>query len=324
MDNLTHSLVGWALGQTGLKRKSRKGLAALILGANLPDIDVFFGWVSWVPLATHRGATHSLFGFLLLPPLLAGLLWLLDRWQIRRGVQFSSGLDMRAGWLLMLCYIGAATHPLLDLQTIYSVQLLSPTDHRWFHSDSLFIIDVWLLSGLALAIGLSRRRERTGGTWRKPAVTALLAGIAYIALNLGISAQARHALAVNAPNVTPDRVFADPHPVFFWRRRLVWRLDGQIGRAEYDPLKRFFAVSEIQGPWPDNMDDPRVRRARRANGDMLRFLQWSTMSIASIEWQGCTAVVTIADARYPTSLTGARFARSVTLPDACSQSEMKQ
>ena len=62
VDNFTHSLAGWALGQTGLKRKTRKGLAALILGANMPDIDVFFGWVPWAPLATHRGWTHSLVG----------------------------------------------------------------------------------------------------------------------------------------------------------------------------------------------------------------------------------------------------------------------
>ena len=43
MDNLTHSLTGWAIGQAGLKTQTRKGLAALILGANMPDIDVFFG-----------------------------------------------------------------------------------------------------------------------------------------------------------------------------------------------------------------------------------------------------------------------------------------
>jgi len=60
MDNLTHSLVGWVLGEAGLKERTRKGLAALILGASAPDIDVFFGWVPWEPLATHRGITHSL------------------------------------------------------------------------------------------------------------------------------------------------------------------------------------------------------------------------------------------------------------------------
>ena len=45
MDNLTHSLVGWALAETGLKRRTRLGTAACVLAANMPDIDVFFGWV---------------------------------------------------------------------------------------------------------------------------------------------------------------------------------------------------------------------------------------------------------------------------------------
>ena len=104
MDNITHSLAGWALGQAGLKTQTRKGLAVLILGANMPDIDVFFGWAGWEPLAMHRGFTHGLVGgVLVMPPLLAGLLWLLDRWQVSRGASFRSGLPMRAGsspWLI--------------------------------------------------------------------------------------------------------------------------------------------------------------------------------------------------------------------------------
>ena len=96
MDNITHSLAGWALGQAGLKTQSRKGLAALILGANMPDIDVFFGNAPWDPLAIHRGFTHGLVGgVLVMPPILAGLLWLLDRWQVSRGVTFKSGLPMQ-------------------------------------------------------------------------------------------------------------------------------------------------------------------------------------------------------------------------------------
>ena len=68
------------MGQAGLKSKTRKGLAALILGANMPDIDVFFGNAPWDPLAIHRGFTHGLIGgALVMPPVLAGLLWLLDR-----------------------------------------------------------------------------------------------------------------------------------------------------------------------------------------------------------------------------------------------------
>src|SRR3990170_9039204 len=104
MDNFTHSLAGWALGQAGLKSQTRKGLAALILAANMPDIDVFFGWVPWLPLATHRGFTHGLVGgVLVMPPMLFGLLWLFDRWQVGRDVSFKSCLPMRPGWLLALC-----------------------------------------------------------------------------------------------------------------------------------------------------------------------------------------------------------------------------
>ena len=174
MDNFTHSLAGWALGQAGLKTKTRKGLAALILGANMPDIDVFFGWVPWAPLAMHRGFTHGLVGgVLLLPPVLAGLLWLLDRWQLKGGGPFKSGLEMHFGWLVALSYLGAVTHPLLDLQTTYSVQLLSPLSNAWYHADSLFIIDVWLWSLVAGSIAWSRWRERKRREWQRPVQGAI-------------------------------------------------------------------------------------------------------------------------------------------------------
>ena len=155
MDNLTHSLAGWALGQAGLKTKTRKGLAALILGANAPDIDVFFGRFPWEPLAMHRGVTHSLIaGLVVLPFALAGLLWLLDRWQVRRGEAFKSGLAMDWRWLLALSFLGTLTHPLLDLMTTYSVQLFSPVSGAWWHADALFIIDLvlWLVLGSALGL----------------------------------------------------------------------------------------------------------------------------------------------------------------------------
>src|SRR4029078_9749273 len=99
-------MAGWALGQAGLQTKARKGLAALILAANMPDIDVFFGNAPWDPLAIHRGFTHGLVGgVLLMPPVLAGLLLLLDKWQVGRRTEFKSGLAMRFGWLVALSYL---------------------------------------------------------------------------------------------------------------------------------------------------------------------------------------------------------------------------
>ncbi len=40
MDPICHTMFGAALASTGLERKTRFGRATLILGANLPDVDV--------------------------------------------------------------------------------------------------------------------------------------------------------------------------------------------------------------------------------------------------------------------------------------------
>jgi inner membrane protein len=314
MDNLTHSLAGWALGQTGLKTRTRKGLAALILGANMPDIDVFFGWASWAPLATHRGWTHSLVGgVLLLPPLLAALLWLLDRWQARRGSAVRSGLAMHFSWLLALSYIGAISHPLLDWQTTYSVQLLSPLSDKWFHTDTLFIIDVWVLSGLAFAIWLSRRREQEGDYWMRPARAALAVLALYIGANGALSAFIKNEARISEPYASPETIYASPPPVLFWQRELAWRQSGAIAWGSYDAWDNPLSVRDYTAPVSDNMADPLVREALRMPA-MASFARWSTMPMAQIDRGRCRTRVRFGDARYGRSVAGNRFGRSVEIP----------
>jgi inner membrane protein len=295
LDNLTHSLAGWTLGQAGLKTRSRKGLAALILAANMPDIDVFFGNAPWDPLAIHRGFTHGLVGgVLFMPPILAGLLWLLDRWQLSRGADFKSGLPMRFGWLVLLCYIGALTHPLLDLLTTYSVQLFSPLSNAWHHADGLFIIDVWIWLLLAIAIGISKRREQHGREWRRIPQAAIVILLAYIGLNLAISQRAY--AAVRSFDPVAQAIFASPPPLTFWRRDLVWREGHCYRRSHYDPLAGGMgAVGECR---PTNMDDPLVREAIRSDPRLQKFLKWSILPQAEVIRGRCSARVTIGDARY--------------------------
>ena len=49
MDNLTHGLVGALIGQAGLKRKTGLAMPALVIGANLPDVDAAcFIWLDGV------------------------------------------------------------------------------------------------------------------------------------------------------------------------------------------------------------------------------------------------------------------------------------
>ncbi len=294
MDNFTHSLAGWALGQTGLKRTTRKGLGALILAANMPDIDVLLGWFPWEPLSMHRGFTHSLVGgTLLMPPILFALLLMLDHLQVSRDATFKSGLPLHKGWLLALCYIGALTHPLLDLQTTYSVQLLSPFSGAWFHSDSLFIIDAFLWTIFPASIAVSRWREKRGLEWRRPTQIALVAALAFISFNLGMSETATERLRQRVPTATA--IFASPPPVLFWKRDLHWREGSMIGSARWS----MFGGLEPAAPMlDDGMSDPRVAQVIAQNPQLRSFLGWSVLPVASVKQDGCKVALQLADARY--------------------------
>ncbi len=278
------------MSESGLKHRTRKGLAACILAANMPDIDVFFGWVAWPPLAMHRGFTHGLVGgVLLMPPVLAGLLWLFDRWRPGDG----EGPPMRFGWLLALSYLAALTHPLLDLQNVYAIQLLSPMSERWFHSDGLFILSPWLLA--MLAVGIWRARLNRNG---RAALAALAGCVLFIAANIGISALAWRAPETDVPYARPDRIFAAPEPLLFWRRDMVWRQDGMISHGRYDPFVRVGGLVDFALPVPDNMADPLAVQAATATTEARKFLAWSQMPVARIDKQGCRATVTFGDARF--------------------------
>lgn len=283
MDNLTHSLVGAALGQAGLKRKTGLAMPALILAANLPDIDAtcFFWLEGTEHLGFRRGITHGPIALAILPLVLAGLLIAFDRWQARRGTRPAGRLPVHAGWLAALCYLGALTHPALDWLNTYGIRLLEPFSSRWFYGDALFIIDPWLWVMLGAGVWLSLRRERGGtGAWTRPARLALAVGAVYIAFNIGFSRAVSHRVLMDAPY--PQVAVAKPLPAAFWRREVLWRGvgDSTYGSIECTVLacRRYPLVMRRTG-----MSDPRI--AERAKGDPAAraFLFWSRMPIAEID-----------------------------------------
>ena len=238
MDNLTHWLTGWALGQAGLKTKTRKGLAALILGANMPDIDVFFGWVPWEPLAMHRGFTHGLVGgVLVMPPMLCRAVAVARplAGEARRDAS-RAGLPMHFGWLLALCYIGALTHPLLDLQTTYSVQLLSPLRARLVSMPTACSSST---SGCGPLLGRVDRleplaREARPRAWQRPVQGAMPSPWSTSPSISGSARPRPRRSSARIPHATA--IFASPPPVWFWQS-----LD-ELARGPLDRPRRIRAI----------------------------------------------------------------------------------
>jgi inner membrane protein len=234
---------------------------------------------------------------------------------VRRGSTFKSELEMHFGWLLLLAYIGCVTHPLLDWQTSYAIQLFTPFDKRWYHNDSLFILDPWIWLGLGLAIWLSRRREREGkAKWRQPAITAAAALLLYIAANGALTAHAVEVPIRAAPHARPETMVASPEPGLFWKRSLIWRQQHTIWRGDYDPLSSWNELTDYVGPVSDGLTDPLARKVLSTSPQLAHFRRWSILPMASVERERCTVSVSFQDARFGLRPERGRPGQSLTLP----------
>lgn len=311
MDNLTHSLVGAVLGQAGLKRTTGLAMPALIIGANLPDVDAAcFFWLDGVEhLAFRRGITHGPPALVLLPLVLAGLLWAFDRWQTRRGTRPEGRLPVRFGWLYAMAFIGCLSHPLFDWLNVYGVRLLEPFSSEWFYGDTLFIIDVWLWAILIASVWLSRRREKATGSGRGPAFAGILIAALYIGSNSvwGIANAASFSVTNKLQTISGDTLIAAPLP--FWPQQR------EIIAGEKN---NYFIVPPDKAPNSANAAPitrhrcawPNVEALRRTNAQLDAFLFWSRTPFATRASDGS---VILYDARYFDPRARDRFA--VRLPD---------
>jgi len=178
VDNVTHTLTALALSQAGLNRKTRFATLALVVGANLPDVDVLWAHGgSATYLEHHRGITHSFLGVTVLGTMLGCLIYFVGR---RAAPKMNAPpLDLR--WLIILGWIGTASHLLLDFTNAYGVRPFLPFSDRWFAWDIMFIFDPLLLALLALGLGipaiLRLASEEVGAqrpTYRRGAIFSLV------------------------------------------------------------------------------------------------------------------------------------------------------
>lgn len=186
MDNLTHTLVGVALGELvdrvlppeaeadpARRRTRRRALITTgVLASNFPDLDLVLTPLLGPPLGYlmhHRGHTHTLLYGLPQVALLLALLWLC--WPgLRRLVQASAGA--RRG-LLATSLLGVLLHLGFDGLNVYGVHPFYPFDGRWLYGDLVFIIEpvFWVGLGVAAAL-LAGPRLR----WALPGLLALALG----------------------------------------------------------------------------------------------------------------------------------------------------
>ena len=299
MDNLTHGLTGALLGQAGLKRKTGLAMPALIIGANLPDVDAAcFLWTTGAEhLAIRRGITHGPIAWVVLPLILAALLYSYDRWQAKRGKRPEGRLPVSFKWLYLLSFIGCLTHPALDWLNVYGIRLLEPFSSRWFYGDILFIIDVWLWALLGFATWFSLRREKRGGEWRRPARIALSAALVYIGLQASITWQSENFYSYSP--VQGETVIASPMPVWSIRRELISGGNGVYAIA-----------SDVVG---EKCRLPELTDRARTDRQLAAFLFWSRAPFAERAPDGS---VLLRDARFYDPRARDRF--TVALPDvAC-------
>ncbi len=314
MDNLTHSLAGAVLGQMGLKKKTGLGMATLIIAANIPDIDAVATLLGGVQhLAIRRGITHGPIAMLVLPLLLTGIMIWFDRWQTRRGKRPADRLPIHRGWLLALAYIGCLSHPALDWLNSYGIRLLEPFSSQWFYGDSIFIIDIWIWATLIAGFWVSRRREKKGlGNWQRPAWISFAAVCAYIFANGLITGKAEaetrqllteQAAAAGSAELVQRRaalVVANPVPLQFWKREILWRDKAAYGSGAYGLFGRVTLDGEQK--IPGNADALKSEVAR-ASKDGAAFLFWSRMPVVT----AVGARVTLRDQRFMDPLVGDRF-----------------
>lgn len=306
MDNLTHTLVGATLGRAGLARRTPLGMAALMIGANLPDVDVL-GLPFGLNLGFRRGITHGVPALLLWPFALSGMLIAWHRWRGRGG---PAPVPRQ---LLLLSAVGIASHPLLDWFNSYGMRWLMPIRGTWFYGDTWFIVDPWVLGVLAFAL-VSSRRDAVGNRPVRPARTGL-AAVALYAVLMGVGSvlgrrqvQSEWALLGLA---TPQAIMVTPvalNPL----DRLVVVDDGtayHLGTLRIGGPVRLDSARRIE-PAMATIDQD----AMAADAQARQFLAWARFPFAVVGMEGDTVVTVLDDARYTDGSRGSFARTEVRIP----------
>jgi inner membrane protein len=295
MDNITHTFVGAALAEAGLKRRTPLGAATLMIGANFPDIDVV-GLALPDSIDARRGITHGFLALAFLPFVLA---WLMAQYDKRVRLRRDPTLEPASfTQLTILSAISIVTHPTLDYMNIYGMRWLMPFVNRWFYADGLYIVDIWFLAALVIGVVWARRAKRD-----RPARVALGAVAVYTTMMLLITSVSRLQLERLYPN---RRFMAAPAVLVPWHRDIIMDDGTEYRFGRWSLLRDVPVFSSTTIPKDDA--SPAALAARSAP-EAQGFLRWSRFPFYRVYAESTGTRVRIADARY----TGPRGAGWATV-----------
>lgn len=328
MDNITHSLVAVALSRAFFKRRVAYATTAMVIAANLPDLDVIYSWPGIRYLEYHRGILHSLVMLPVWAVLVAlGLRWAARRWQpkplpaARVHLAATDTLRVPSGpgvgipgftIAFLLGLTGVASHLLLDWTNGYGIRWFAPFSERWFALDWTPVFDPWVWLIFAVFLGfpmmLGLISDEVGAHKRNPHRLSAALGLVLVAGWFGLRAR-QHGAALdllNAPNVAGMydgqlpynwAAFPTTSSPFAWQ-------------AVVD-LPRNILIAEVSAPW--NAEDfGRVRPIRSyikppretamVNAERTptaqAFLWFARFPFVDEQDEGGSATVTLTDMRF--------------------------
>ena len=130
MDNVTHAFIGAAMAECATPRDAPARtrtvfLAAGIVAANAPDVDLLYTGLTEAPLGYmlhHRGHSHTLPGL----AVLGLLIWVAVRWVPRTRLAVA---DSERRWIVLIA-AALLGHLLMDTANSYGTHLFYPLSRR--------------------------------------------------------------------------------------------------------------------------------------------------------------------------------------------------
>ena len=198
MEPVTHVLTGACLARAGFNRRAAYATFAMLVAAELPDIDSL--WAFRGPVEAfqhHRGITHTFLGVLFEAAVVVLVVYGVHRWRAARYAKRArpapvgdhvpverplTAAPVRWGLLYGFCVVALLSHLLLDYTNNYGLRPFYPFNPHWYAASIVFIFDplifALLLMGLIVPsifrlvsaeVG-ARRQPFTGTGWPRAAL----------------------------------------------------------------------------------------------------------------------------------------------------------